>query len=108
MTLSPSDAIPSLVDLLSFPLQGTTINIPQQIGTNYKQFGILLLNDHTGAIVDGIAHQHLKNPVDINIEILQQWIKGKGRKPVTWRTLTVSLQKAGMPNLANDIEQAIS
>ena len=104
-----TDSTPSLVELLSFPAsQGRTINIPQEIGTKYNTFGILLLKDRTGALVDGIVHKHLRDPVLINIEILQKWVHGEsGELPVSWRTLITCLRDSGMSVLASDIQQAL-
>ena len=58
--------------------------------------------------MDGIAHKHLKDPVEINLEILKKWIRGEaGEKPVSWRTLITCLRNSGMSTLASDIQQAL-
>ena len=96
--------------LLSFRVtQGQkSINIPQEISTHYRTFGIHLLNDHTGAIVDGIVHKYREDSLQINIEILQRWIRGEGGKPVSWETLTDCLRDTGLSELADDIRQALA
>ena len=96
--------------LLSFPISGgRDVNISEQIGTRYKPFGILLLQDRTGAVVDSIAHKNHYVPLSINLDILQQWSRGdKGMKPVSWRTLVDCLKKTGMTILAEDIEQELA
>ena len=83
------------------------MNIPQQIGANYFAFGILLLNDHTGAVVGSLELKCLKDPFQIKVEILQKWINGEGKKPVTWRTLLECLKDIGMSTLAEDTQQAL-
>ena len=40
----------------------------------------------------------------INLEILQEWINGRGRQPVSWATLTEVLRDVGLSELASDIE----
>ena len=92
------------MELHSFPSARGSINIPEQISTNYKSFGTVLLSDHTGAVVDGIAHKNLKNPTQINFELLQKWRNGEGRKPASWRTLIACLRDTGHSVLADDIQ----
>lgn len=79
------------------------INIPQEIGTKYSEFGILLLEDATGARVDTIALKHLNNAQQINLEILKEWVGGRGAKPVEWPTLVEVLKDIGLIVLAGDI-----
>ena len=99
-----------MFQLLSFPVsRGRDVNILEQIGTRYKPFGILLLQDCTGAVVDSIAHKNHYVPLNINIDILQKWSSGgEGMKPVSWRILVDCLKKTGMIILAEDIEQALA
>ena len=79
------------------------INIPQEIGTKYSEFGILLLEDATGARVDAIALKHLNNAQQINLEILKEWVGGRGAQPVEWPTLVEVLKDIGLIVLAGDI-----
>ena len=87
--------------------QGKCINIPEQISDKYMTFGILLLNDDNGAIVNEISLRYLKDHVQINIDILRRWINGEGRLPVSWETLTACLRDTGLSKLADDIQQNI-
>lgn len=52
-------------------------NIPEEIGTNYFDFGAHLLDDKTGTIVNGIEWQYQKNSEAINREILRRWLEGR-------------------------------
>ena len=49
-----------LTDQLCIRFQGKEriINIPQEIGTSYEDFGLLLLDDQNGRRIHSIAHQH--------------------------------------------------
>ena len=38
------------------------------------------------------------------INILKEWIAGKGKHPVTWKTLTEVLHDSGLSELAGEIE----
>ena len=93
----------TMQNLIAFPAINGTLNIPQQISTKYKQFGVILLEDGEGALVDSSAHKNFNNPEEINIDILTQWLRGKGRKPVTWRTMISTLEEIGLKTLAENI-----
>lgn len=97
---------PTLTELVCFQNGTTSINIPQQIGTKYIQFGILLLNDSNGDRVYSIEHKRREHAEQINIKILQEWIKGEGKQPVSWKTLTEVLRKIDLSWLATEIEEA--
>lgn len=94
---------PNLIELIRFRGQERRSNIPQEISTKYRQFGILLLKDVNGARVTAMAHKHRENAEQINIEILQEWIMGNGVQPVTWAILVEILEDIGMTVLASDI-----
>ena len=78
------------MELLSF--SDIKVNIAEQIGVNYFKFGIFLLEDSNGVIVQALEKQLHFNAEQINIAILQRWLEGKGVKPVTWSTLVTVLQ----------------
>ena len=101
-----ADDRPSLPKLLKLPSKSGSISIPEQVGTNYFQFGVLLLNDETGAEVSAIVKQYREDAQPINIEILRLWIGGKGR-PLSWDTLIDVLKSIGLKTLANDVQDSI-
>ena len=86
-----------------FQGKGRAINIPQEIGTNYYQFGLLLLDDPNGTRVDMIEHDYIRTE-RINTEIVREWVTERGRKPVTWKTLTEVLHNIQLHALACEIE----
>ena len=92
-----------MVGLIRFP-GVQKFSIPERIGTEYLTFGILLLEDETGAVVDKILEDSRGNPTEINLVILKKWLQGQGQQPVTWGTLVDVLRDADMFVLANDIE----
>ena len=53
--------------------------------------------------MDGIVRKHREDPLEINIDILQMWIRGEGKKPITWETLADCLRDIGLSELAHDI-----
>ena len=94
---------PTMIELIRFRGRSRRINIPLEISTKYYQFGVLLLKDETGARIGTIIHKHMNNSEQINHEILEQWIAGKGEEPVTWGTLVEVLQDVELTELASDI-----
>ena len=97
-------AAPTLIELVTFQGRERTIHVPQEIGIQYIQFGILLLNDPNGARVQIIEHKHSRDAERINMEILQEWTSGKGKQPVSWATLTEALHDVELSTLASEIE----
>ena len=79
------------------------LNIPQQIGTKYKDFGTFLLNDSTGNLVNNIEAECQQIPENINKKILEEWLAGGG-KPCTWETLIEVLRECKLNTLADKIE----
>ena len=54
-----------------------------------------------------MAHKHLNDAEEINMEILQKWLSGRGKQPVTWVTLVEVLHDIELSTLASDIETVI-
>ena len=86
---------PSLPKLLK-------LKVPQKVGGSFTQFGILLLDDEDGTVVDALEDECRGRSERIVRKILTEWINGRGR-PVTWRTLTDTLRECDMNSLAANI-----
>jgi len=80
------------------------INLPAEIGTKYITFCILLLEDRTGERVSAIAEKCMNDAEKSTANILEEWIAGKGKHPVTWKTLTEVLHDSELSVLAGEIE----
>ena len=99
---------PTLPLLLKFPsscsksIINNCINIPVRIGQKYWSFGILLLQDNTGNIVEALEHESQKNAEMINLKILQKWINGVGL-PVSWDVLIQVLHDIELHELADEM-----
>ena len=91
-------------ELRSFNTQyGEVIDLVTAIGTSYKKFGTLILND--GNLVKNIELSCQYKVECIVHDILSDWLKGKGVSPVTWNTLVTVLEKSDLRVLASDIIQ---
>ena len=84
-----ADDIPTLHSLRHFPVKKGHVDLAIEIGTDYEKFGTLLLEDEKGNKVKNIKVSEHGDPVDITVEILKQWLQGKGKEPVTWRTFNL-------------------
>ena len=103
-----TDDPPTLETLRNFPVINGHIDIAAEIGTTYEKFGTLLLEDKIGNKVDSIAKSKHYITVDITVEILKQWLQGKGREPVTWRTLVKCLRDTDLNTLADNTKISLS
>eukprot|EP00731_Ephydatia_muelleri_P020051 Em0012g876a len=65
----------TMPELLSF--SDEKLNIAVLIGTKHIIFGIFLMEDKTGAIVEALEAEHRGNAERINMAILQRWLQGK-------------------------------
>ena len=79
------------------------INIPEEIATKYVKFGTFLLDDKNGSRVKIMARKHLNDAEEINTEILQEWLTGRGKQPVNWATLIKVLHDTELFTLAENI-----
>ena len=98
---------PTLPQLISFKTRSSNINVLEQIGADYRNLGVLLLDDDTGAVTQAIVKQYHYDATDINMEILQRWIQGKGKLPVDWATLIRALKDIRLSELAHKMEQTL-
>ena len=108
MSCESADGLPTLQTLRHFPVKKEHIDIAAEIGPDYEKFGTLLLEDKKGNKVKNIKVSEHGDPVDITVDILKQWLQGKGRKPVTWKTLVKCLRDTDLNAVADDIESSLS
>ena len=45
--------------------------------------------------------------INVNFEILQRWVQGKGKLPVEWATLIEVLRDIKLSELAHEMEEAL-
>ena len=104
-----TDDEPTLLELLSFDTKrGDNIDIIDEVGDKYLKFGIFLLENKTGAHVRSLVTKHSKDCESINMEIVEEWLQGRGAKPVSWKTLTRILKAVKLTVLAQDIIDTLS
>ena len=101
---NPED-LPTLQEFLCFPMPTSKVNLAEKIGTDYYKFGILLLEDDKGDRIDVMEKESRGRAKDINRQVFRLWLKGHGRKPVSWGTLVSVLHDIGQTNLASEITE---
>ena len=57
---------PTLKECIKFQGKERRINIPQEIGVKYLDFGLFLLEDHNRQRTKSIAHKHVNDAEEIN------------------------------------------
>ena len=95
------EELPTLPELMRFGSK--SINIIEEIGVNYHNFGVNLLEDKTGNRMRALERQLRDNPEDINRTVLSRWINGEGREPRSWATLAIVLDECKLTTLTNEI-----
>ena len=96
---------PTLPELMKFTYaDGTVVNILVEVAIKYVQFGTFLLEDKSGSRVQIMARKHHYDAEQINMEIIQEWLTGRGKQPVTWATLVEVLHDIELSTLASEIE----
>ena len=95
---------PTLIECVRFRGRERRINISREIGTKYITFGTLLLEERTGERVSAIAQKHMNDSEQTSMEILKEWLAGRGKHPVTWNTLIEVLHDTELRTLAREIE----
>ena len=108
MSCKSADDPPTLQTLRRFPVNREHIDIAAEIGPDYEKFGTLLLEDKKGNKVKNIKVSEHGDPINITVEILKQWLQGKGRKPVTWQTLVKCLRDTDLNVLADNMQSSLS
>ena len=73
---------------------------------DYSKIGLLLLEDTFGMSMKDITRRNNNDIHYINKEICQQWLSGKGKQPVSWRTFIATISKTHT-QLANDLLKII-
>ena len=94
----------TLIECIRFQGKKRKINIPQEIGVKYRDFGLFLLDDPNGVRTRALTHKLNNDANEINREIIEEWVAGKGKHPVTWKTLTQVLHDIELSTLAEEIE----
>ena len=99
-----SDDRPTMPQLIRFEtVNGPIINIINNIGADYEQLGILLLNDTTGTKIRALIEQYNRNSGTITTHILREWLQGRGATPVSWKTLVEMLEAVNLFTLSHQI-----
>ena len=99
---------PTLREIISFKTStGEMVNVLEEIGANYEDFGMLLLNDETGAVTGNIT-SFGRSIFDFKLKIVKRWLQGQGKEPVTWSTLIDVMKELKCDVLAQTIKDNLT
>ena len=93
-------------ELLYFIGKRGCLNFPKEISTDYNEFGLHLLEDSKGTLLKAIVRKYGESAFEINMDIIMQWLRGKGKNPTSWRTLSEVLRQIQLTELANEVDYA--
>ena len=103
-TATSGEYRPSIRNLRFFKGKNRTINIIEEIGCKFSDFGVLLLNDEDGSFVESAANELQRDSTAINCKILTEWSNGRrNAQSFEWRSLVETLKDIGLRSLAYDI-----
>ena len=84
------------------------MDIIEMVGTEYTGLGLWLLEDDYGYKLEQIESDCHNISADIVVKILLEWIHGRRRQPVTWKTLIEVLNIVGFTELASTIQASLA
>ena len=88
-------------------LKHLNVNLFREIVSySIKDFGTALLVDKDERKMSKVLTAH-KQVYDIIFSILEQWLKGDGKIPVTWKTLISTLHDIKLKELADNVQKLI-
>ena len=82
------------------------MKVPSRVGPKIKHFGIILLQDDGGNKVSNIARKCQENPEEMAMEVLMEWLAGKGIE-VSWKSLIATLRHCELLQVAKDLQMAL-
>ena len=92
---------PKLQQLKFLRCRGSMLKIIETVADRLKEMTLALqLEDHDINTLE-------RDPVPACCEMMQQWLNGEGRKPVTWLTLIESLTDAGFLDIAETLQEIL-
>jgi hypothetical protein len=102
-----SGDVPTMAELLNFPMPEGSVNLAQRIGASYMMVGILLLKDDDGSRMTSLEKEHMGRAESIIRAVFHHWLSGGGLQPVSWATLIGVLQDCDLTALAHHIQQGL-
>ena len=92
-----------MLTLMNLPTSKRDIKIIQRSAKQYRQIGIILLNDRYGDRVKVIEQEKLGKGEAITLTIYTKWLAEDPNR--SWVTLTDCFRQCGLHSLARSIEQ---
>ena len=105
-TRTPTAYKPKLHELQTLTGRGEkTVQIITTVAGDWKTLALAL--HFEGTDIQRIQTNTHHQADSAATEVLQEWLKGRGRKPVNWSTLIAALVESKLSELANEVEEAL-
>ena len=71
------------------------------LAAHWKKFGVYVDFDNDGSTLDVIESKGKADPEACYLQMMREWIAGRGEQPASWRTLLKLLRQFGKVTLAH-------
>ena len=85
---------------------GTEIRIIDETTPTWNKLGLSL--EFEGHVLETINQKAFFQPDRACPILLEDWVKGRGKKPVEWKTLVQALETARFPELVRTLKMAFN
>ena len=86
---------------------GGTINIIQQVAPHWQDFAMSLDFDANGTTMQTIEQKNRGDPEACCREMMQLWLRGRGRQPATFKLLVDILHDCNLIVLAQQVKETV-
>ena len=86
---------------------GGRVNIIDQVAPHWRDFATNLDFDPSGNTMQIIDQRHPGDPTACCREMMQTWLRGRGRQPATLELLVDILEECNLIDLAKQVNEAI-
>ena len=84
---------------------GKTVQVIRTVAADWMSLALALHFEGADILRIQLSTHH--QPQSATIQVLQEWLEGRGRKPVNWSTLIAALEASGHNELAKDLMEAL-
>jgi hypothetical protein len=99
------DEMPRLHQLQRLCKDSTVVNIIRAVAPSWETFSLYLEMERN--MID-IWKRNTDEVEDAARKLFGHWLDGKGRKPISWKTLIQALRESDLPIIATEVEAILT